>query len=289
MRKDVLLVAKPWLVLANLVTAAAGYFFATGGRLAPATFFPAMAGIALVVAAGCVANNCLDRDIDRDMDRTRGRALASGALPLRTGRRAALGLGLAGAAILLAGTNALTLAIVCLGLAVYVGLYTALLKRRTPYATLLGSLAGAAPPLAGYCAARGTFDLGAWLVLAIFSLWQIPHSHAIAIHRLDDYARAGIPVLPVVRGISVARTHLAWHVAAFVLAAVLPAVCGLAGPGYLAATLVCGGIWLFLAFRRPPDADPRRQAGQLSRFSIVVIVVQSLLLAVAGAGSLPPG
>ena len=96
-------------------------------------------------------------------------------------------LGVAGLALLLAATNLLTVAIVLAGLGIYVGVYSLYMKRHSVYATLVGSLAGAAPPLAGYCAVTGSVDLGAVILLSIFSLWQMPHCYAIAVYRFDDY------------------------------------------------------------------------------------------------------
>lgn len=108
-----------------------------------------------------------------------------------------------------------------MGFVVYVGVYSLYMKRHSVYGTLIGSLSGAAPPVIGYCAVTGDFDSGAAILLAIFSLWQMPHSYAIAIFRFKDYQAANIPVLPVVKGISVAKNHITLYIIAFAVATLM--------------------------------------------------------------------
>lgn len=280
------LVTKPWIVFANLIAATAGFLLAARGWPAMRLFLPAMAGIGLLVASGCVFNNCIDRDLDRKMARTRGRALPSGAISLAGGLFFASVLGLAGAAVLWAGTNGLCLAVVSAGFAVYVGVYSLHLKRRSVHSTLVGSLAGAAPPLAAYCAVTGRLDLGAALVAAVFSLWQIPHSYAITIFRYDDYAAAGLPVLPVKAGIPAARRQIAGHILAFTLAAQALAVCGYAGSASLVAATGLGLAWLVLALGGPSPAGERRWARRLYVCSMVVIAILCVALAVDATAGL---
>ena len=117
-------------------------------------------------------------------------------------------LGIAGMALLLVAANVVAMLIAVVGFVVYVGVYSLYMKRKSVYGTLVGSLSGAAPPVIGYCAVTGQFDTGALILLLIFSLWQMPHSYAIAIFRFKDYRAANIPVLPVIKGISVAKTTL---------------------------------------------------------------------------------
>ncbi len=275
-----LVLAKPWIVGANLVSALGGYFLAGGGRAGPGLFFAAMGGIALVVASGCVCNNCLDRDIDREMARTRNRPLPAG--DIAPGRAWAYGalLGLAGGAALWAGTNALCRLIVAAGFVVYVLVYTLLLKRRHPLAaTVVGSLAGAAAPVAAYCAVRGRFDGGALLLLAVFSLWQIPHAHAIAIRRQEDYAAAGLATAASRLGEGTIKRHIVGHIAAFALIAPLPALCGYAGSAYGVAATVSGLAWLAFALAGPRGGDARIFARRLYRLSIAVVFVVSVMMA----------
>ena len=134
--------------------------------------------------------------------------------------------------------------------------------------------------LAAYCAVSHRFDLGALLLLAIFSLWQIPHSYAITIARVSDYAAAKLPVMPLVVGIAATRRRIVWHVLAFLLAAQALALCGYAGVAYLTAATAVGFLWLVLALARPKGGDDRAWARQVYLFSMLAICVLSLMMSV---------
>ena len=158
--QNYLLVAKPGIVLGNLISAAAGFFLASKGRVDGVALLATLIGISLVVASGCVFNNCIDRELDRKMIRTRNRALAKGLISLKSAVSYATILGIAGMALLWAATNLLSVVITLAGLLIYVGVYSLYMKRNSVYSTLIGSLAGAAPPLAGYCAVTGRLRPG---------------------------------------------------------------------------------------------------------------------------------
>ena len=194
------LVAKPGIIVGNLITAAGGFFLAAKGSVEIALLLPTISGIALVVASACVINNCLDKNTDRKMVRTCRRVLARGRMSLKAALCYAVLLCLAGFTLLGAATNLLCVAIVLAGFAVYVGLYSLYLKRHSVYGTLIGSLAGAAPPLAAYCAVRNTVDAQAVILLLIFSLWQMPHCYAIAIF-LGGYTGYGYLAVVAVLGL----------------------------------------------------------------------------------------
>ena len=241
-------------------------------------------GVSCVIASGCVFNNYIDRDIDGLMERTRNRVLVKGLISPRASLIYASVLGLVGVALLL-NVNLLATLLGVAGFAVYVGLYTLWLKRRSVYGTLVGSLSGATPPVIGYCAVRGEFDAGALLLLIIFSLWQMPHSYAIAIFRLRDYQAAGIPVLPVLRGIRVTKDHMLAYIVAFAVATLLLTGMGYAGYGYLGVALLVSGIWLLLACQGYRVSDDVRWARQLFIFSIVAITSLSLMMSVDGVAT----
>lgn len=276
MIRDYWRVTKPGIIGGNLISVTAGFFLARGAHVS--MLLPTLAGMALVIASACVLNNCLDRDLDRRMRRTRGRALARGAMRPRAACIYAAALALAGFGLLAARTDALALALALAGFSVYVVVYTLWLKRRSAWATWIGSLAGAAPPLAGYAAASGRFDTGALMLLLIFALWQIPHFYAIAVCRLDDYTAAAIPVLPAVRGVEAAQRRIIACILAFTLAALLPAVGGYAGAGYLAVAAVCGLGWLALAWRARSCSGDRRWARRVFVASLVTICAVSAMM-----------
>lgn len=271
---------KPWVVLGNLIAVAGGFFLAAKGRVDTMLLLGAMLGTGLVIASGCVFNNCIDRDIDRKMVRTRHRALAQGLISTRAAVVYAASLGLAGLILLGTAVNGLCAVIVAAGWAIYVVAYSLLFKRRSVHGALIGSLAGAAPPLAGYCAAGGRFDLGAVILLAIFSLWQMAHALAIAVSRLEDYSTAAIPVLPVQRGIPATRKQIAAYILAFTAAALALTFGGYAGYRYLVVAIATGLVWLAIACLGYRSTENRRWAQKLFIFSILNITILCAMMAV---------
>lgn len=270
---------KPAMVAGNLVTAAGGYFLAARGDADAVQLFYTLAGIGLVVASACVFNNCIDRRIDRKMARTRHRALASGDVTLPSAITWATVLALSGAAILWAASRPLCLAVVLAGFMVYVIMYSLLLKPKSVHSTLVGSLAGAAPAMAGYFAAAPRFDTGAAILLAVFSLWQIPHTYAIALFRRDDYTAAAIPLLPILRGAAAARKHIIGYVLVFLLIAPMLSLFGYTGIAYLGTALLVGLVWLALAWAGDAASDEMHWARRLYVFSLVGITVLTVVMA----------
>ena len=285
--KNYVLVAKPGIVFGNLISAAAGFFLASKGHFEGAALPATLIGISLVVASGCVFNNCADRKIDRKMIRTRHRALAQGLIELPVAVSYATLLGLAGLTLLWAATNLLAVSIVLAGLTIYVGVYSLFLKRTSVYAALIGSLAGAAPPLAGYCAVTGCFDLGAVILLSIFGLWQMPHCYAIAVFRLEDYTHAAIPLLPVKQGTAAAKKHMVGYILAFTAATLMLTVGGYTGYRTLAVAAGLGLAWLYMVWSGYKAADERLWARKLFIFSILTIFILSLMMSIDYTTPLP--
>jgi heme o synthase len=184
---------KPGIIYGNALTAMAGFLLADRGRFDVVLFLAMLAGICLVMASGCVFNNVWDRQADSKMERTKNRALVTGEISTTNALAYGTVLGLIGFGLLYFYTNALTTLIAAIGFAFYVLVYTPL-KHRTVYGTLLGAVAGAVPPVVGYCAVTNELDIGAWLLFLILVVWQMPHFYAIGINRFDDYKAAGIPI-----------------------------------------------------------------------------------------------
>jgi protoheme IX farnesyltransferase len=286
--KNYLLVTKPGIIFGNLISVAGGFFLASKGRIDIALLLSTLVGMSLVIASGCVFNNCIDRNMDRKMTRTNNRVLAKGLMSPGTAVFYGSLLGIAGTVLLLAATNVLSVVIVLAGFTIYVVLYSLVLKPRSFYGTLIGSLAGAAPPLAGYCAVSNRFDVAAVILLSIFSLWQIPHSYAIAIFRYKDYAAAAIPVLPVKRGVSVTKKHVVGYMLAFIAATLMLTFGGYTGYSYLAVAAAMGLSWLTMAWSGYRTSDDQVWAKKLFVSSIVTITVVSIMMSIdfrAPAGS----
>ena len=285
--KKFCLVAKPGIIFGNLITAAGGFFLASKGRIEIALLLPTTIGISLVVASACVFNNFVDKNMDRKMARTRNRVLAQGQMSAKVAVFYGALLGIAGTVLIWAATNVLTLAIVLSGFAVYVGVYSLYLKRSSVYGTLIGSLAGASPPLAGYCAVSNRLDMGAVILLVIFGLWQIPHSYSIAIYRFEDYAAAVIPVLPVKEGMVAAKKHILGYIFAFTGATLMLTVGGYTGYNYLAVAAALGILWLYMAWSGYRTCNDRLWAKRMFVFSVVSIVLLSVMMSIDFTVSTP--
>jgi protoheme IX farnesyltransferase len=278
--KQYLNLAKPGIVFGNLISVTGGFFLASRGDANLALYLATALGVSLVIASGCVFNNYIDRDIDQKMERTRNRVLAQGLVsPVHAIVYASV-LGVAGVALLYAATNTLAVMLVLMGFVVYVGLYSLWLKRGSVYGTLVGSLSGAAPPVVGYCAVSNEFDAGAAILLLIFSLWQMPHSYAIAIFRFNDYQAANIPVLPVIKGISAAKRQIVLYIAAFVVATLMLTLSGYAGYSYFVVAALSGAYWLWMGVSGYKAADDRVWARKLFTFSIISITMLSVMMSV---------
>ena len=275
---------KPGIIFGNLVSVAGGFFLASKGHVDLMVLLATAVGVALVVASGCVFNNLIDRDIDRCMERTRNRPLVTGEIWPRAAALFGSVLGLAGVAVLYLSTNLLAVGLVLGGFGVYVGLYSLYMKRNSVYGTLIGSLAGAAPPIVGYCAVSGRFDTGALILLVIFSLWQMPHSYAIAIFRFKDYAAAAIPVLPVKRGITRAKFQIVGYILAFAVATVTLCLSGYVGKNYLVVAIALSGYWLYMALSGFSTGDDRIWARKIFMFSILIITALSIMMSVDYTG-----
>ncbi len=186
--KSYVLLVKPGIVMGNAITAAGGFALASNGFFYLPLFLATLVGLSLIVASGCAFNNYIDREADQKMTRTQNRPLATGSIPVRTAVTIAVILGLLGAFLLALFVNLLSLCIALIGFTVYV-LFYSVLKYRTTHATLIGSIAGAVPPVVGYCAVTHHLDTGALLLFLMMALWQMPHFFAIAIYRLGRIFR----------------------------------------------------------------------------------------------------
>ncbi|KAG4080361.1 hypothetical protein HA402_004156 [Bradysia odoriphaga] len=288
MIKQYLQVTKPGIIFGNLISVVGGFLLASKGSIDYPLFLATLVGVSLVVASGCVFNNYIDRDIDKKMERTKNRVLVKGLMAPSVSLVYATLLGIAGFALLYIAANPLAMWLAVMGFVVYVGVYSLYMKRHSVYGTLIGSLSGAAPPVIGYCAVTNEFDAGALILLAIFSLWQMPHSYAIAIFRFKDYQAANIPVLPVVKGISVAKNHITLYILAFMIATLMLTLGGYAGYKYLIVAAAVSVWWLGMALRGYKAENDSVWARKLFVFSIVAITSLSVMMSIDFSASATP-
>lgn len=275
---DFLAITKPRLNFLVVATAAAGYYLGAGEDASWPAGLMAVGGTALVSGGSLAMNQIYERDTDRLMERTRLRPMPDGRLnPLEAGVFATA-LTLGGLAMLALGANALSMLVALVTSLTYVLVYTPL-KRRTSFATVVGAVPGALPPMIGWAAATGSLPREAWILFAIVFLWQMPHFLAIAWLYRDDYARAGFPLLPVTEpdGLSTGRAVLAYG-AVLVPVSLAPTIVGLAAPAYFAGALALSAAYLLLGAR---FAHRRRREDALRLFigSIIYLpLVWSLMI-----------
>jgi heme o synthase len=247
--RDYLELCKPNVVLVMIVTALIGMFMAVPGMVPLEVLVLGNLGIALCAAAAAAVNHLVDRHIDRKMARTLHRPVAQGRIaPVQVMGFALLLSGL-GMAILLLWINALTAWLTLASLLGYAVVYTLFLKRATPQNIVIGGLAGAAPPLLGWTAVTGAVHGHALLLALIIFAWTPPHFWALALHRKEEYARAGVPMLPVTHGERYTKLHILLYTILMVLVTLLPYLTGMSGWLYLLGALVLGAGFLYWAVR----------------------------------------
>jgi heme o synthase len=271
---------KPGVLYGNAITAAAGYLLASRGMIEWWLFLALCVGSTLVIASACVLNNYLDQDIDKVMARTKKRAIVSGEVSGHNAVIFSIILGLLGIAILIAYTNPLVVAIGVIGFVDYVVLYGMLSKRLSVHGTLVGSISGAMPILAGYCAATGAVDVGAFIVFAVLFLWQMPEFYSIAIYRRKEYQKAGVPVISVMNGVENTKHQIIAYTVMFVVASLLLAILGYAGSVYLIVMAALGGYWIGLALQGIKAKQADEWARRMFHFSLVILLAFCGLISV---------
>lgn len=263
---------KPRMVYGNAFIAACAFALASRGYINLWLLVPTLVGLSLVMAAGCVFNNYIDRDVDKKMARTKNRALAKKIIPAKHALLYGLVLASFGTGILAFYTNLLTILLAGIGFLFYVVFYS-IGKRRSIHGTLVGSISGAMPPVIGYCAVSNTIDLGAIILFLILVIWQLPHFYAIAIYRFDDYAAAKIPVLPVVKGVETTQWTMLVYIVGFGVAVMTLYFFGYTGTIYLVGASLLVFVWLLFCIKGFARHDTKRWARKMFFVSLVVLMV----------------
>ena len=269
---------KPRLSGLVLVTTFVGFVAASRGVVDAWLLIHTLIGTALVAGGAAVLNQYLERDVDALMRRTMNRPLPDGRITPEEALSCGVLLSVAGLLYLAVGVRVVAGLLAALSLGTYLFCYTPM-KRKTSLCTLVGGIPGALPPMIGWAAARGTIDAGAWALGALLFLWQQPHFLAIACLHREDYARAGLPMLPVTDtdGAATGRQVLL-YTTALLPVSVLPSVIGLAGSGYGAGALILGGAFCVCAARLAGRPRSLPRARQLFLASVLYLPVVLLAL-----------
>ncbi len=270
--------AKPGIIYGNLMTTVAGFLLASKGHVDWGLLLATASGVALVMASACALNNYIDRDVDAKMSRTKKRALVTGALPITHAIIYSAALGLAGFLTLGLAVNFLVVILGIIAWTTYIVFY-GLAKRLSVHGTLVGTVAGAMPPAAGYCAVSGHFDSGAFILFLILVFWQMPHFYAIAMFRLEDYKAAGIPVLPLMKGLNQTKAQINLYIMAFIVACASLTLFGYTGLVYLVISFMLGALWLRKGLKAFYVTDSVRWARGMFFFSLLVLTILSATIA----------
>jgi protoheme IX farnesyltransferase len=267
---DYVALTKPRLNLLVLVTAVAGLYLAAPEGVPAAILLHTIVGTALVAGGAAAFNQVWERDTDALMKRTRARPVPSGRLGSTEGLLFATALSAAGVIDLVVAVNLLCAGVAALTSLTYVLIYTPL-KRRTSLSTLVGAVPGALPPVIGWTAATGDISLAPLVLFGIVFLWQMPHFLAIAWLYRDEYAAAGIPLLPVLEpdGRRTGRQALLYAAALWPVS-LMPTLLGLAGGAYIALATLLGG-WLIVLSARFARDRSTVAARRLFLFSIIYL------------------
>jgi protoheme IX farnesyltransferase len=243
--RDYLELTKPNVVALMILTAMIGMCMAVPGWVPWQPLVLGNLGIALCAGAAAAINHIVDERIDQQMARTRKRPVATGRVSQQQAIAFAILLAAVGIAVLVLWVNVLTAVLTVASLIGYAFIYTMFLKRATPQNIVIGGLAGAAPPLLGWTAVTGEIHGHALLLVLIIFAWTPPHFWALAIHRREEYAAVGVPMLPVTHGVRFTALHIMLYTIIMFLITLLPFATLLSSWLYLAGAVVLGSIFLY--------------------------------------------
>ncbi|MDZ8028463.1 MAG: heme o synthase [Nostoc sp. DedQUE01] len=268
---------KPRIIPLLLITTAGSMWIAAKGQVDPLLLLVTLTGGTLAAASAQTINCIYDRDIDYDMERTRHRPMPSGKVQPRDALIFAIALATLSFTLLAVFANLLAAALAFSGIVFYILVYTHWLKRHSTQNIVIGGAAGAIPALVGWAAVTGTLSWAAWLIFAIVFLWTPPHFWALALMIRDDYAKVGIPMLPVVKGDTATVRQIWYYTLITVVATVLLVYpLGASGVLYAAIAVSLGGLFIHKSWRLLQNPEDRTVARELFLYSISYMMLLCL-------------
>jgi len=275
---------KPKVILLLLLTAIVGMCLSTQGVPDLTLMLWGTVGIGLLSSAGAVFNHCIDRNIDIKMARTHRRPLPTGKVSLTQALAFGVIISLLGMVILWWLVNPLTAVLTFISMLGYAVVYTLWLKRATPQNIVIGGIAGAAPPLLGWTSITGTIDGNALLLVMIIFTWTPPHFWALAIDRVDDYKKTGLPMLPVTHGVEFTKTMILLYTILLMAVGLLPYLTGMSGLLYFVGSSIINFGFFYVAWqlkftpkKRSPMAVFKYSITHLMLLFIVILVDHYLM------------
>lgn len=271
---------KPGIIRGNVIVAIGAFLLGSGSSIEWTELGWMILGLSLVIASACVYNNVIDRDIDAKMQRTEKRALVVGDVKVRTALVYATVLLVFGLFTLAFGNNLISALVALFGHFAYVVLY-GIGKRQTVHGTLIGSVSGSIPPVVGYVAASGTIDIVAVMLFIVLTAWQMPHFYAIATYRKDDYKKAGLPILSVVKGIKRTQYEIIFYILLFIFTIVAMFYVAPVGYSFLAVMVPLGLWWIAVALKGFDSPNTIKWAKSVFGISLIVLLGFSASIGVA--------
>lgn len=265
--RDYLELTKPGVQALLFVSCISGMLI--GSKFSPplSIFIFGLLGISFLAASAAVINHIFDSEIDAKMNRTSSRPLVKGSITEFSASIFAAVLYISGSLMLLVYVNALTWILTSLTFIFYAFIYTRYLKFMTSQNIVIGGLAGAMPPLLGWTAVSNTIEPNAWLLVLIVMVWTPPHFWALAVYRVDDYAEAAVPMLPVQKGVAFTKQHIVLYTLLLLASTMLPYAVGMFQELYLVAALILGLGFLYFSIKLYRD-DTNASAMQTFAYSI---------------------
>lgn len=277
--KDYLVLSKPGIIRANVLTAVAGFLFASRGNIVFTTLAAVLVGTTLLVACGCVLNNIMDIELDKKMTRTKNRPLVTGKIRPYQARRFAWAVGALGLGILVIFTNLLTAAIGILAVMLYVYAY-GWAKRSTRFATEVGTIPGAASIAAGYTAATGILTSAAWSLFAVMVTWQVVHFLSITLFRAEEYREAGVSVLPLRIGKERTQRRIMFYMLFYIVSVVGLAIFGNVSLILMFVLIVSGMYWLYKALERYQQIPPAKWGRKMFGYSLGILLLFCIMISI---------
>ena len=271
--RDLVMLTKPRVISLLLVTAVAPMFITGRGMPTLGLVLTVLVGGYLMAGGANAINMWFDRDVDVVMSRTRTRPVAAGRMPGGVALLWGVALGAVAFALLWRFANPLAAWLALGGLLFYVFVYTLWLKRWTPQNIVIGGAAGAFPPLVGWAAVTGQIDLAAVYLFAIVFYWTPPHFWALALIKRDEYARAGIPMMPVVRGMHETKVQMLAYTIMLIPLTVLPWLSGTQGGLYLIAAVLLGARLLWYCLKLLRETTLTGRAWQMYKYSLLYLAL----------------
>jgi len=265
---------KPRVVMLIVFTAVIGMFMAvpTPQDLPLIETIFGTLGIGLAAASAAAINQIVEQKFDAEMSRTEDRPLITGGINQKQALTFAIVVGVIAMVMLVILVNPLTAGLTFLSLIGYAFIYTLYLKHATPQNIVIGGAAGAAPPMLGWAAVTNSVTVDAMILFLIIFIWTPPHFWALAIAKKDDYAKVGIPMLPVTHGVKFTRLQVLLYTILLLVVTVLPFLSGMSGVLYLIAAVILGGIFLYYAIRMQ-DASLKGMPMKTFGYSILYLML----------------